>query len=838
MGSLAERNRKRLVLFGVGVALLGVGILWRSGVFSSPPSPVSDAPLKSAVEHAPSPVGSAPAKLPIVGGPIKQPIADDPSKSAAVEDTPLEIKLYGVRHGASDEIFNSRGEKIDERPMLETQSTWRPDVQPLEFLIEIPQGMDRFIFDQARVYYSGSDEQLRGGKSSRDVLYGDRVLLGCTILSPMTSKGLPIESVDLDLSYFYGDCSESTHQFEGPFSVDEVRRSEDGKVVLEILGTKDRLFAFKIRASLQPAIDEGLVVMDDLEGNRHFSRYQSSGSTNEWKVVVPLASLRHMARISVFEPPRKHRFRNIHVGHLLRHETRWAPWAEEMARRVGQINVTSALARRGFKGKLSEALELIDVVREASALSAWTVIREESSRRFEDFKSDEQERLRVAIRRWETMGDIQFRLMALDLGLRFGWSDAFDGALDVLEQVQGNALPWGLGRTACDDWVGLGRTGSYRPMLQPVAQSLGRFSSELSSQQEERLYAAFAQFDDSRIIESVLPLLLRRFDTPRGRQLLLTLAGSDNARAWWPILSEIHGRLTQEEVDKLPRGIQARLMLTKKGPLPTDAGKHQKDACTVSLEMWRQAASFREPSHSFPFAAILDHADSDCDRETMTEAMVGYLGGRIHDERDGPVVRRVVEQLNRWHGLGLGRIGAKVGSSQPTYGVVDWHALAGDVVLWHRTGRDPLEIPEGYRPGANDLRIVLKNTRDPEMSWIDTWRKPAADDPLRHHLIGGDNTPVIYFWIRPETEGENSHYRAMIRQNETRPPNPFTFKAEDLPMEINAIAGAPVDEAPKTGASFWQLWLENATSPDSVVSNTEILRKWQQDPRLGFKRSK
>ncbi len=209
-------------------------------------------------------------------------------------------------------------------------------------------------------------------------------------------------------------------------------------------------------------------------------------------------------------------------------------------------------------------------------------------------------------------------------------------------------------------------------------------------------------------------------------------------------------------------------------------------------------------------------------REEAEAAMIDFLRSAEHTGLADYGIRWVARQINAWHGTDLGGIGADLsrkGYDQP--GCSD-SSLLRDVLVWHETGVDPGVIPPDYRPAPEDLRIVWVHLKDGEKGRVGLWLADRdAEGPLRMRCLTSGKEYLAYR-IALREQGGRQAFRPDLwfKVGDDRRRAGDFIAAEDLPARIDLSSddgAAPAD---------WDVWIERAASPESVLSDTGVFREW------------
>jgi len=303
----------------------------------------------------------------------------------------------------------------------------------------------------------------------------------------------------------------------------------------------------------------------------------------------------------------------------------------------------------------------------------------------------------------------------------------------------------------------------------------------------------------------------------------------------------LHPHMTEEEIVAQSKEMKLRMMVVGSRALPADFSELEDEACSLRLQLLQELALTLDSRPSAAISNLLKWTIENCDRDTAEATMVDILDKGIFNDRNGYFVEGIVKQLNLWHDLNLGRLGAVLVNQQnPALSVINWQEVADQVVEWSRTGHDPMVTPEGYNIKQGDLRIVWKQLENPEESWIDIWRMPSqGKNRIRRQLLWKQERPqgyggvYVYFWILADAENGQEQYRVSTNCNGLGK-MPFTLLPSQLPCRIG-VGPIRSDAQGNKAPIAWELWIEDALAQDSVIASTEILRQWQENPSCGLR---
>ncbi len=184
--------------------------------------------------------------------------------------------------------------------------------------------------------------------------------------------------------------------------------------------------------------------------------------------------------------------------------------------------------------------------------------------------------------------------------------------------------------------------------------------------------------------------------------------------------------------------------------------------------------------------------------------------------------------LNLWNGTNLAGLGADPEAELSESEIRrlckrNWREISEQMLAWFDTGKDPAAIPQGYRAGRDDLRIVCFRKGQSETAIVSPWVRLTSAT-----VVGG---------VRVAQAGD-IHLCYSIGKHPTVSPGPGEYVFyHDLEL-AEAGAGAfqgrtdafTIDNLPQTvsvaDAPDIVIMIERADSPESVLAGTKAFEDW------------
>ena len=463
---------------------------------------------------------------------------------------------------------------------------------------------------------------------------------------------------------------------------------------------------------------------------------------------------------------------------------------------------------------------------------------------------------------------------------------------DIVGAALSNALQESfgtLGRGVMQSLMGSMRMGFFSDWEMNDESS---YPLELTKEEMRNLRDAVMSMENPPLIREVVKCMQDRLNYLECRPALLDFMTHQRTEVWWRVGEALRTLMTREEIAALPREIQPRILAASSGrddgTIPAENLNDVRKTCLGALghaDWSRDCGGGGNNLLNEMYNRVL----RICDKDMATSAILQCLANKRPEPTQpyldfiGHMVRirqleSMIRQVNAWHSVNIGRLGARIGDFEGVgSSALDWDQITSDALAWRRTGRDPGELPQGYRPCPGDLRIVWRNLDDPEKSWIDVWRaEQGKAKPPRKQLmwvetkrdgpwIQGD---FLYYAIMPETaksgSSEIAEYRIQARyglQGSSKD-SEVTVPASSLPQRLDiAIPEKPSPSPPSSTSGWsvkvedvsplesgkseispgnscecrWEVWLERADSRESVIADTAVFKAWRQDPREGLR---
>jgi len=754
-----------------------------------------------------------------------------------VTGDPLDIRFVGVQPDAGDDLYDAKGTKIGTLAASLGESHWDPTRLKRDFIFDVHEADESILFTRwaellaldGSVVGSGYVHPLghSGGVRRFIVRSGFPKTKTKRFLYLWTLR-VPVRGIDIVLSYHLGPRGKADVSFTGPF--------KRGRKVLADGGQPCELtpdlqwgtpwdpprarFHLSVKQAFMSQPEQSVLVYDVL-GHRHLVQsgsgsWGSSGAEVDFE--VPGLKLDQVAAVTIGEKPRQKRFHNVVVRYRSRPERDHAEYLDKMA---AALNLTGLSAQQLAEYTLrspEEAVRVIDIVRahhihRAHALICWGDPRIKLS----ELPKEDQDRVRRTAMSWTRTEDPRVQRYGVELGLITGkWPEFVDRAIELLHSRDSEA-----------------RRGSAYALVT-------RSDQMLTPQHIEKIKQYLLTQDESDVVLDLLRCLWT-LNTPERTQALRELAQDDRVWLWWAAIDRRPWWGEQKAVDALPDKIKARFYLVyDAGRTPSQpAVAAQADALLPDLLTPRLYTT-----NSAVFSAVRDRIIERLGPKKGTEAMVRFLRGftDFPNRGDSGAIAPIVQQINLWHTLNLGCLGADVKHwweyEAPGH---DWEGICDEVVGWFETGVDPRTIPAGYAPKPADLRVVWRNTTWPETSVIGVWLAPVDPNAPALWTRLSFTRDFLDYQIVPGDEGvgPKTHLlrllTGVIKSRSSY--KELSVSATDLPMCVLASPDDSSEESsvkrltgPKQGEPAWEgrweVWLERFDARDGALSGTEVFDAW------------
>ena len=217
------------------------------------------------------------------------------------------------------------------------------------------------------------------------------------------------------------------------------------------------------------------------------------------------------------------------------------------------------------------------------------------------------------------------------------------------------------------------------------------------------------------------------------------------------------------------------------------------------------------------FRAAMDSLARLLEPAEASEAFIGYLE-RARQYTWGAVsVGRITRYLNRWHGVDIGGLGDDPDAPLTLAYERNWRQVRDDVLAWRETGIDPGAALRDARASAGDLRVVAFHTADPEKSVAGLWPAPPQGEFGTRIFTVESAGGTIVFSIEPQPAPADWRYR-------------FVWGVETDPgIGMGSSFNPARVPIAKDFMPPYQLVIEPADSPESVLSGTQVFEDWWKE---------
>ncbi len=636
-----------------------------------------------------------------------------------VTGDPMAIRLVGVRPDGGDAVYDAAGRKVGEDiGTANGPATWQPSQQFREFIFELPSGGGPLAFlpIPSRLRPVSSAQTLSAGGYPLQAERDGRRRLYVNVTFPRTyrmrllrffSVDAAVDAVDLTLRYYAGERGPAEVTFTGPFRPG-VAVQADGGLAYTLTPAADqpewlRAEGAQLHLSTALAFDDvERVLAYDRSGGRRVVQSRSGsygGRGAEVNLVFPGLDLSHIAAVTLGEVPRERTFHNIRVAYRELPRRAHSACLDEVAKRLGLPPVVSDPQGGTSWGALlriegpDEAVKVIDAVRGYLIVRAAEQLR---TGKFDPASLDAEtrQRIRRAARSWLESFDPRIRVAGVEVGLRCGWHEFVEPALEMVRTEHGDAQ-----RTAAEALQhrsGVLEAGDFRSIADLLLKEPG---------------AATAY--------SLMMCLRMHAGTPAAAEQLLRLAGSDRVWLWWPAIERLcaihppaYTRLLEQA--RTSDALHARIiMVVGAGRLPGESLPIINAAYGGLPGLLSPALLRTDPT---VFRELLRRMDIRTDHRTAAAGVVAFLAQML-DQADRPSddglhrgnwwpTEVCVEYLNLWFGQHIAGLGTDVNHETDSTTAPDWRDVARRAVDWYRDARASLPAPQGPE---NPARAVLPN---------------------------------------------------------------------------------------------------------------------------------
>ncbi|HUW34398.1 MAG TPA: hypothetical protein VM223_22555 [Planctomycetota bacterium] len=641
----------------------------------------------------------------------------------SVSGDPIDMKLIGVRPDLGEELFDPSGKPLPPMVLPSLYKTWSNNDLPRDLILKLPEGHERLLLSIGYATLSvnpdvrvgvvrTSDSRIVEADRDSLLFYGDLRKDSAFWYGkwPFRRRRTHlIDLVDVHIPFFGTEPrGNAEFTFTGPFLYSKDYQESSGQPATIRFGhgfIGDHVF-FDFSTPVRYT-ERKPVLVYDASGNRHRPEglgggYGSNGANLHYRIDgLPLDRI---AAITVGETPREKVFHNVQVAYPGRREQTRSSAIRALEARLGPDPKLKLDAK--------QALDLIDVLQDYKLEQA--VDKLTSSRNELELDQEAKQKVRSVAERLAASPDLSMRRCGVMLGLKYGGMEFADPAIDLT-------------------------LSSGKRTRQRVAWMLSQRPKDLTPQHIARIKDALRKTDDPRVLE---PLFQCVSWSANSGDELWELAQDDRPWLWLPALLDIPKALGDRKADDLPLKIKARIgAIVGVGAFRYPTVPFEQLAGDLPLSLPTPELA-RMSSGSF--SRVLNRIGKWPDRAAATAALIRFLDGASREPVPWYSVYRVVKQINAWHGVDIGGLGA--GPETDRHVRQDWQLVAADAVAWYHTGVDPGSVqPDADSPRPGDVRVVFSNLSDPARSISGAWIEPRAGVPhLRHFRVKQGDITFFY----------------------------------------------------------------------------------------------
>ncbi|NQT87142.1 M56 family metallopeptidase [bacterium] len=584
-------------------------------------------------------------------------------------DGPLDIRFVGVCPDWGDAILDANGKRIGTWFGLAREG-WGYYVSRHALIFELPKGAEPLFLPEPDAFVSGKDYRIRSvmigcGKGLADPR---RCIVGMDPAETyrgwvlgMLPRQMPVERVDVTLQYYYGSRRESVVSFTGPFTVGAAVEADGGAkarlVPRKNFGSgRDATARFRLKSHRDIVQGRHLVLAYDTEGRRHLPRTPSGFPGPDGACLLlefgdcPLSRI---ASITVGEPVYEQTFRDIRVAYDDRPRRTHPEYLDRMTAALGMEAETAIPTLT-----LEQTLAVMPMVRGWRVHSVLHSFYKENVD-IAELGPEDARRVREAAAAWLTAFSTKIQGIGVSVGLMGRWPEFVEPAMMLLAQE------------------GIDGRGS-------VAHSLHCHADMLSDEQRRRICDLLLATDDRLIVESLRRMLLRSPAIDTDFAWTLARADKDRPWLWWPALDRLvdHHKLIGPDT-ALSRELQIRLAMMGR-PIQCDEAARQEARRRLFFLL---TPKFREMDEIL-FRDVIRKLSAVAGVKTATGAFVQYFRDAEYIHNMDSVVSRMVRQINAWHGIDIGGLGADVKRTPSDIHTFDMAKLAAKAVRWHAARRE------------------------------------------------------------------------------------------------------------------------------------------------------
>ncbi|MEJ2648652.1 MAG: hypothetical protein P8016_09625 [Sedimentisphaerales bacterium] len=505
-------------------------------------------------------------------------------KMSVINNSPLDIKLVGVRPDSGDELFDANGGKIGEFPEFPVVYTdsWSPQSQCRDFIFEVPEVKDQLIFATfQKISVSENNRSLSAGfrRNYSAISEPNSLTYSVTFnrsyrrnLIPFLNISKQIDYIDFTLRYFYGPRLKATRTFIGPFVMDravKAQENENSEITFRETDTHNTGIQIHFKSSeylesIQP------VFLYDKKGKRYIpgamNGHGGSGGIDYRYDNIPL-SPDEIAAVTFGEQPYEITFKNIKVRYNNLPPPEYPECLDAMAQRLNLSGLTGEQLRQYDFKNPQEAIEAIDILQSRThILKALQTIRfnlynsgspsqdmiaVKSNPKVQISQLDlaAQDRIHQTALKWIQNSNI--KQYGIELGLMGKWPEFFDLAIERLN------------RKIPDNYLTPETERMWREEHREIISVMLDYRPKtLTSEQVLKIKQLILDADDNTVLQQAF-YLLDRTKSQETTDALRDLAQDDKPWIWWRAINAWYPRAAKNGsvYDQVPENIKVKLLL-------------------------------------------------------------------------------------------------------------------------------------------------------------------------------------------------------------------------------------------------------------------------------------
>ncbi|MHC4714219.1 MAG: hypothetical protein ACYTAN_13285 [Planctomycetota bacterium] len=733
----------------------------------------------------------------------------------------LDIRLVGVWHQYYDDVFDASGRRVGKT--IGTDYSCRGGLSTFlsrAFLFDLPPlAPDVFECPSLTIRLAGSDRCLSEA-DLENVRQKRRICVRAGISSTYTytfpsdrflpnrrTEERPVERVDALLTYWSGPRGAAELTFEGPFeagkpvaSVGDTSATASLASFYKMGRTWGTLVSLNFPAAVE--LDPSVLVYDD-DGRRHCAGLFAPGTEVSASAVyrVPSLAPEDISAITVGEAPRERVFHNVAVVFPGAPERKYPRHREALAQRLGHHPSSDKF----MPNDVHEAAGMIDVVRGFDIIRTYWALTKNVRKEVADgpdkmrfvwrgaAEMSDVERVVIidALDAWANCDNDRIRAAGISLGLDVDLDRFIDRALEFVVE---------------------GDTSRRGAVMEALAGNAAKISPRDLARVKEMLLTSKPWLNVSTLLGC-----FRYSHLPEARAALVDLAKDERSFFWSLPLQQDDVVTALGPRDAWPARLKARFLVANGfeslgEAVRAEALEALPSLLTEELEIADSAAA------RSTIAFIAEHLD----RETAADVFAGYLRGKSWFRRAGETVGLVVQYVNLWNGIDIGGLGGDPGASFRLRYDRNWREIVDAVLDWYRTRRYEPPLPDGYRVGNSDLRVIFYDPRKPEGSLIGLWRNDGRTDRAGGVSVVASDEVSFAFSVLPLVAPTGSQVGA---DDSYVFGSTIEFHQAEKVQSWGRMVRPPLPRA-ATEYGGLKVMVEHADSPTSVLSGTKAFEDW------------